>query len=115
MKTIIGICAFVMIIMIAPLAANAQKVYSCDSKYDADVKVYVASSKYDADLSVYKCSSQYDASGNEGLWFFVSSKYDANKKIFFVDSKYDADLVVFFVDSKYDAGWRNSSKKQLMY
>jgi len=94
---------------------SAQKVYSCDSKYDADVKVYVADSKYDADLCVYKCTSKYDAEGNEGLWFFEDSKYDAKKKIYFVDSKYDADLIIYFVDSKYDAGWRNNSKKQLMY
>ncbi|HOV12262.1 MAG TPA: DUF6150 family protein, partial [Bacteroidales bacterium] len=58
---------------------SAQKVYSCDSKYDADVKVYVADSKYDADLVVYKCSSQYDAGDNDGVWFFVDSKYDAKK------------------------------------
>lgn len=94
---------------------TAQKVFSCDSKYDAQVKVYVADSKYDADLCVNKCSSQYDATGNEGLWFFVNSKYDADKLIYFVDSKYDADLIIYFVDSKYDAGWRTNSKKQLMY
>lgn len=93
----------------------SQKVYSCDSKYDADVKVFVADSKYDADLVVYKVSSQYDVDGNKGLWFFTDSKYDANKKIFFVDSKYDADLIIYFSDSKYDAEWRNSSKMQLMY
>ncbi len=92
-----------------------QVVYSCDSKYDADVKVFVASSKYDADLVVYKCSSKYDATDNKGLWFFASSKYDAKKKIFFVSSKYDADLIIYFTDSKYDAGWRNNSKKDKMY
>ncbi|MEI6764387.1 MAG: DUF6150 family protein [Bacteroidota bacterium] len=92
-----------------------QTVYSCDSKYDADVKVFVVDSKYDADLIVYKCSSKYDATGNEGLWFFTDSKYDAKKKIFFVDSKYDADLLIYITDSKYDAQWRNSSKKQFMY
>lgn len=94
---------------------QAQTVFSCDSKYDADVKVYVASSKYDADLVVYKCSSKYDATDNKGLWFFVTSKYDAKKKIFFVDSKYDADIIIYFTDSKYDAGWRNNSKKDKMF
>lgn len=93
----------------------AQKIFSVDSKYDADVKVYVVDSKYDADLCVYKVSSQYDAEDNKGLWFFEDSKYDADKTIYFVDSKYDADLLIYFVDSKYDAGWRNASKKQLMY
>lgn len=95
--------------------AFGQTVYSVDSKYDADVKVFVASSKYDADLIVYKCSSKYDATDNKGLWYFVSSKYDAKKKIFFCDSKYDANLIIYFTDSKYDAGWRNNSKKSVMY
>ena len=40
---------------------NAQKVYSTDSKYDADVLVFVADSKYDADLLIYFSDSKYDA------------------------------------------------------
>lgn len=96
-------------------SSTAQKVYSTDSKYDADVKVYVADSKYDADLIVYKCSSKYDADDNKGLWYFVDSKYDADKKIYFVSSKYDADIIVYFTSSKYDAKWRESSKKHFMY
>ena len=59
--------------------AVAQKVYSCDSKYDADIKVFVVDSKYDADLWVYKVDSQYDVN-DDGLWFFCDSKYDAKKK-----------------------------------
>ena len=106
-----------IIIAICALAynLNAQKVYSCSSKYDADVKVWVADSKYDADLVVFKCSSKYDATDNKGLWFFVDSKYDADKKIFFVDSKYDADVKIYFTDSKYDAQWRETNKKHLFY
>lgn len=96
-------------------SSNAQKVFSTDSKYDADVKVFVADSKYDADLIVYKCSSKYDADGNKGLWFFADSKYDADKKVFFVSSKYDADLIIYFSDSKYDAEWKDSGKKHVMY
>jgi hypothetical protein len=77
--------------------------------------VFVANSKYDADLVVFKCASKYDAKDNKGLWFFVDSKYDSDKKLFFVDSKYDADLIIFFSDSKYDAEWKKSGKKHLMY
>ena len=53
------------------MQAEAQKVFSAGSKYDADVKVFVANSKYDADLVVFKCTSKYDAKDNKGLWFFV--------------------------------------------
>ena len=95
--------------------AKGQTVYSCNYKYDADVKVYVTDYKYDADLVVYKCDYKYDAVGNNGLWYFCDYKYDAKKKIYFVDYKYDADLVIYFTDYKYDAGWRKQEKKHLMY
>ncbi len=62
----------------------------------------------------FKCKSKYDAVGNSGLWFFVKSKYDADKKIYFVDSKYQADIIIFMVKSKYDAEWRKKSKKYIM-
>jgi hypothetical protein len=93
----------------------SQKIFSCESKYDAKIKVFVVDSKYDADLLVYKVDSKYDVTQNEGLWFFTDSKYDADKLIYFVDSKYDADLLVYFVDSKYDAKWEKMSKKYLLY
>lgn len=93
----------------------AQKIYSIDSKYDADLKVYVTDSKYDADLVVYKVKSQYDADGNKGLWYFTDSKYSADKKVYFIDSKYDADLIIYFTDSKYDAEWKNINKKHMLY
>jgi hypothetical protein len=114
MKKMLKIALVSLFLVFAAQSTFAQVVYSCDSKYDADVKVYVCDSKYDADLVVYKCSSKYDATG-DGLWFFADSKYDAKKKIYFCDSKYDADLLIYFTDSKYDASWRNASKKQLMY
>lgn len=113
LKTIYAITAFILTIN-AFSNASAQKVYSCGSKYDADIKVFVVDSKYDADLLVYKVSSQYDVN-DDGRWFFVDSQYDAKKKIWFADSKYDADLLIFFVDSQYDAGWNNTSKKYLIY
>lgn len=117
MKTIrfISSLGFFALFILISATSWSQKVYTVDSKYDADVKVYVCDSKYDADLCVYKVSSQYDVSGNEGLWFFEDSKYDADKKIYFVDSKYDADLLIYFVDSKYDAKWMSNTKKHLMY
>jgi hypothetical protein len=53
--------------------ANAQKIYSVDAEYKADVKVYV------------------------------------------VDAEYKADLKIYFVDAEYKAGWKNASKKSLIY
>jgi len=75
------------VLLFLGLLANvsAQKIFSVDSRYDADIKVYVTDSRYDADLIVYKCDSRYDAEGNKGLWYFVDSRYDADKKIFFPD------------------------------
>jgi len=115
MKIIRAILFLLAIVLLSNYQGHAQKVFSCDSKYDADVKIYVVDSKYDADLCVYKVDSKYDADDNKGLWYFVDSKYDADKKIYFVDSKYDADLKIYFVDSKYDAKWMKNEKKHLMY
>lgn len=94
---------------------QAQKIFSCDSKYEADIKVFVVDSKYDSDLVVFKLESKYEAKGNSGLWYFVDSKYEADKKIFFTDSKYDADLLIWFTASKYDTGWRNKERMHLLY
>ena len=63
MRTILSFIAFACILM----NASAQKIYSVDSRYDADIKVYVVDSRYDADLLVYKCDSRYDAEGNKIL------------------------------------------------
>ena len=104
-----------ILIAISPINLPGQKIYSCESKYDADVKIFVVESKYDADLLVYKEESKYNADGNKGLWFFTESKYEADKKIYFTESKYDADLLIYFVESKYDAQWRERSKMYLMY
>ena len=94
---------------------KAQKIYSVDKDYKADIKVFVVSSDYKADLLVYKVSSDYKAGDNDGKWFFVDSQYKAEKKIFFVDSQYQADLKIYFVSSQYKAGWEESSKKHLLY
>lgn len=94
---------------------KAQTVYSVEYKSDAKVKVFVASYKSDADLVVYKCSYKSDATGNDGLWYFTSYKSDAKFPVYFCDYKSDADLIIFFADYKSDAGWKNTSKKHLLY
>lgn len=95
--------------------AIAQKVYSCNNRYDADIKVYVVENRYDADLLVYKVKNAYDVDGNKGLWYFCENRYDAKKKIWFAENKYDADLLICFVENKYDAGWREKEKMHLLY
>ena len=94
--------------------ASAQKIFSCQSRYDADFKVFVVSNRYDADLLVYKVDSQYDTD-TDGRWFFVDNKYNADKKIWFSESRYDADLLIFFVENRYDIGWKNRSKMHLIF
>ena len=91
-----------LLFILFTLSTNAQKIFSVSSQFDADVKVYVT-------------DSQFDAGNNDGKWFFVDSQFDAKKKIFFVDSQFDADLKIYFVGSQFDAGWRESSKKYLLY
>ena len=42
-------------------SANAQKIYSVNSSYQADVKVFVVEHEYQADLIVYKTDKDYRA------------------------------------------------------
>ncbi len=80
------IITIIVALMAFGIGAKAQTVYSCQYKSEADVKVHVTKYKSEADLVVYKC------------------KY-----------KSEADIVIYFTDYKSEAGWRNNSKKHLMY
>ncbi|MDE5958524.1 MAG: hypothetical protein K2G78_09525, partial [Muribaculaceae bacterium] len=53
--------------------AEAQKIYSVDSAYKADVKVYVVDHEYQADLVVYRTDREYKAkkSENKGIWYIT--------------------------------------------
>ena len=106
---------FIFVLLCCFTGLQAQTVFNVNYKSDAKVKVYVANYKSDADLVVYKCKYKSDATGNDGLWFFTDYKSDAKFPIFFCDYKSDADLVIFFSEYKSDAGWKNSSKKHLLY
>jgi hypothetical protein len=75
----------------------------------------VVDAEYKADLLVYKENAEYKAGNNDGRWFFVDAEYKANKKIYFEDAEYKAELKIYFVDAEYKAGWKNASKKQLLY
>ena len=102
-------------LMVIGISVNAQKIYSVNADYKADVKVFVVDADYKADLLVYKVDSDYKAGKNDGKWFFTDADYKADKKIYFVDADYKADLKVYFVNSDYKAGWKNSAKKALLY
>ena len=80
------IITIIVALMALGIGAKAQTVYSCQYKSEADVNVHVTKYKSEADLVVYKC------------------KY-----------KSEADIVIYFTDYKSEAGWRNNSKKHLMY
>ena len=85
MKSIVVLFALCMF----GISASAQKIYSVDAEYKAQVKVYVVDAEYKADLLVYKENAEYKAGDNDGRWYFV--------------------------DAEYKAGWKNTSKKHLLY
>lgn len=111
------ISVFVLSIFFQTNILSAQKVYSVDHDYQADIKVYVVDKDYRADLIVYKTDHSYRAKSNEnkGIWYFCPTQSQADKKIFFVDKEYRADLKVYFTDKEYRAGWKKNDKKHLMY
>lgn len=98
-------------------AVSAQKIYSVDHEYQADLKVFVVDSEYKADLVVFKTNKVYRAKKeeNKGIWYIIDKAYSADKKIFFVDKEYRADFKVFFTDKESRAGWRKNEKKPLLY
>ncbi len=116
MKYLRFLLTFILLYLFAGVA-SAQKVYSTNREYDADVKVYVTDKEYEADLVVYLTKKEYRANAhdNKGIWYLTDKSYRADKKIYFVDHQYDADIVVYFTNHEYRAGWRNNRKKPLMY
>lgn len=98
----------IAILMLNRFSLSAQKIYSVDHDYQADVKVFVVDSDYNADLVVFRTDKEYRAKKdeNKGIWFFTDKSYRADKKVFFVDREYKADLKVFFTDKEYRSGWR---------
>ena len=62
-----------------------------------------------------KVKYQNQASKNDGKWFFTDYQNQANKALFFVDYENQADLKIFFVSYENQAGWKNNSKRHLMY
>lgn len=118
-KTIVMKRLFLSILLFSSLAlcATAQKMYSVDSQYQADIKVYVTDKEYRADLVVFKTDKEYRAKSNEnkGIWFFTNRSFKADKKLYFVEHEYQADLIIFFTDKEYRAGWKKNDKKPLLY
>ncbi len=115
MRTLITILIICSAFLIIPVSVSAQKVFSCDHSYEADVKVFVAKYTYEADLLVYRVKYSYEAGQNDGKWFFCKYNYEADKTIYFCDYSYEADLIICFVDNSYEAKWREKSMQYLMY
>jgi len=106
---------FIFSLLIGSTLASAQKMYSCNQAYEADLKVFVVNQKYEADLCVYRAAQKYEAVDNKGLWFFTDYLNQSDKTLFFVDYANQADLKIFFVDYQNQAGWLNNSKEHLLY
>lgn len=98
-----------------PAVALSQKVYSVEYANQADIKVHVVKYENQCDLKVYKVDYSNQTQGNKGLWYFVEYANQAAKKIYFVEYANQSDLKIYFVKYRNQAGWRNMSKKHLMY
>ena len=106
---------FIISLTLLSTTVSAQKIFSVDQSYKADVRVYVVDQSYQADLLVFRVDAQYKAGKNDGKWFFTDANYKADKKIYFEDAAYKADLKIFFVDAAYKAKWEDKSKMHLLY
>ena len=82
---------FIVSLTFVSYTVSAQKVFSVDQSYKADVKVFVVDQSYKADLLVFRVDAPYKAGKNDGKWFFTDANYTADKEIYFVDAAYKAD------------------------
>ena len=74
---------FFIVVTLTFFKTNAQKVFSVDQAYKADVKVFVVDNNYKADLLVYRVDAAYKAGKNDGKWFFTDAEYKARKENIF--------------------------------
>ena len=93
----------------------SQKIFTTEYLSQSDIKVFLVDYESQSDLKVFKVEYQSQSKGNEGLWYFVKYPYQSDKKIYFVDYESQSDLKIFFVKYKSQSGWRNNSKKHLLY
>lgn len=93
---------FIVLFLFLNSGIEAQKIFSVQYDSRADLKVFVVKYESRADLLVYKVKYESRVGENQGKWFFVDYESRADKKIFFVD-----------YESR--TGWKNKSKKHLLY
>lgn len=74
--------ALVCMIGMGTTRLHAQKIFSVDREYQADVKVFVVDTEYKADLIVFKTDKEYKAKKeeNKGIWFVTDKANQADKK-----------------------------------
>ena len=102
-------------LFVLPLFSFSQKIFTTDYSSQSDIKVFVVDYESQSDLKVFKVDYQSQSKGNEGLWCFVKNPSQSDKKIYFVDYPSQSDLKIYFVKYKSQSGWRNNSKKHLLY
>lgn len=102
-------------VILLPSIVFSQKVFTTDYQSQADIKVFVVDYESQSDLKVFKIDYQSQSKGNQGLWYFVKYSSQSDKKIYFVDYPSQSDLKIYIVKYKSQSGWRNNSKKHLLY
>ena len=71
---------FILSFLLFAVNSNAQKIYAVEYANLADVKVFVVNYQSQADLLVYKVDYASQAGKNDGNWFYVKYKSQADKK-----------------------------------
>lgn len=104
-----------ILFLLAFVEVKSQKIHTVQYSNQADVKVFVVDYPNQADLLVYKVKYSNQAGNNDGKWFFTEYSNQADKKIYFTDYANQAELKIYFVEYPNQAGWRDTSKKHLLY
>jgi len=102
-------------LLLIPTLIYSQKIFSVEHKSQSDINVFVVEHESQCDLKVFKVKYESQGKGNEGLWSFVKYPSQSDKKIYFVEHESQYDLKIFFVKHQSQSGWRDKSKKHLLY
>ena len=77
--------------------------------------MFVADFQSQADLLVYKVHYASQLGKNDGNWFYVKYKSQADKTIYYCEYASQADIKIYFVKYKSQSKWVKDKNKHLFY
>ncbi len=97
---------FAFALLLAGAAVQAQVIYECDDKANADAIVYVSDDRGKADVVVYVTEWRQDAEPESGIWYRTLWREDADMAVWYTPYRNEATLVIAYTPYQAEAEWR---------